>query len=126
MLLAARAGVAKLADARDSKSRSAQTECGFDPRLRHHLPTSCGVIFGGRFRFVDVALQQLAVLLAQPRQLFAFGRRHSTRLASGPIVGADLTLPDPSGSDLMARPAPRERGTCSALAALPAACPITR
>ena len=34
------AGVAKLADARDSKSRSAQTECGFDPRLRHQLTTS--------------------------------------------------------------------------------------
>src|SRR5258706_683214 len=32
------AGVAKLADARDSKSREAQTSCGFDPHLRHHIP----------------------------------------------------------------------------------------
>src|SRR5207249_8877733 len=30
-----RAGVAKLADARDSKSRSVHPECGFDPHLRH-------------------------------------------------------------------------------------------
>ena len=34
-LSAPRAGVAKLADARDSKSREAQTSCGFDPHLRH-------------------------------------------------------------------------------------------
>ena len=31
------AGVVKLADTRDSKSREAQTSCGFDPRLRHHI-----------------------------------------------------------------------------------------
>ena len=31
-----KAGVAELADARDSKSRGAYTSCGFDPHLRHH------------------------------------------------------------------------------------------
>src|SRR6516162_7866229 len=36
-LLFPRAGVAELADARDSKSREAQTSCGFDPHLRHHV-----------------------------------------------------------------------------------------
>ena len=30
------AGVAKLADARDSKSRGVQAPCGFDSHLRHH------------------------------------------------------------------------------------------
>jgi hypothetical protein len=34
-LTALRAGVAKLADARDSKSRSLNGECGFDSLLRH-------------------------------------------------------------------------------------------
>src|SRR5881396_1941710 len=33
-----RAGVAKLADARDSKSRGLQGPCGFDPHLRHQRP----------------------------------------------------------------------------------------
>ena len=32
-----RAGVAKLADARDSKSRAGHPACGFDSLLRHHL-----------------------------------------------------------------------------------------
>ena len=34
-----RAGVAKLADARDSKSRAGHPACGFDSLLRHHLST---------------------------------------------------------------------------------------
>ena len=38
-LAAFRAGVAKLADARDSKSRSLNGECGFDSLLRHTLLT---------------------------------------------------------------------------------------
>ena len=33
----ARAGVAKLADALDSKSSGAYTPCGFDSRPRHHV-----------------------------------------------------------------------------------------
>ena len=37
LLNASRAGVAKLADARDSKSRSLNGECGFDSLLRHHV-----------------------------------------------------------------------------------------
>jgi hypothetical protein len=32
-----RAGVAELADARDSKSRDLHWSCGFDPHLQHHL-----------------------------------------------------------------------------------------
>ena len=47
ILPASRAGVAKLADARDSKSREAQTSCGFDPRLRHCLFDSCGPAHAG-------------------------------------------------------------------------------
>ena len=45
-----RAGVAELADAPDSKSGSAQTECGFDPRLRHQTPQGVGRFARARMR----------------------------------------------------------------------------
>jgi hypothetical protein len=37
LIVRGRAGVAELADARDSKSRSGQLECGFDSLHRHAL-----------------------------------------------------------------------------------------
>jgi hypothetical protein len=36
LIFALRAGVVKLADARDSKSRGVHSPCGFDSHLRHH------------------------------------------------------------------------------------------
>src|SRR5580658_8322705 len=36
MFALAQAGVAELADARDSKSRDLHWSCGFDPHLQHH------------------------------------------------------------------------------------------
>ena len=36
-----RAGVAELADARDSKSRDLHWSCGFDPHLQHQIHTLC-------------------------------------------------------------------------------------
>ena len=41
MVVRSRAGVAKLADARDSKSRSLKRECGFDSLLRHLIWGRC-------------------------------------------------------------------------------------
>ena len=43
-----RAGVAKLADARDSKSREAQVSCGFDSHLRHHSTRSLPSLARGK------------------------------------------------------------------------------
>ncbi len=37
MVFLQRAGVAELADARDSKSRDLHWSCGFDPHLQHQL-----------------------------------------------------------------------------------------
>ncbi len=39
MVFLQRAGVAELADARDSKSRDLHWSCGFDPHLQHHSPS---------------------------------------------------------------------------------------
>ena len=37
MVVAIHAGVAELADARDSKSRALHWACGFDPHLQHQI-----------------------------------------------------------------------------------------
>ena len=50
-----RAGVAKLADARDSKSRSAYAECGFDSLLRHQ-PSLVQLGEGCRARVAKAAI----------------------------------------------------------------------
>ena len=42
------AGVAKLADARDLKSRDLKRSCGFDPRPRHQIPQEiCKLVKSG-------------------------------------------------------------------------------
>lgn len=55
MRVAVRAGVAKLADARDLKSRDPEGSCGFDPHPRHQI----SLVYVDIYRLLSLRLNSI-------------------------------------------------------------------
>ena len=104
VLLPFRAGVAKLADARDSKSRSGHPECGFDSLLRHHRSPSVRSVPHEGFRHSAIGAPAprpsgaipSSGTIAHPRFARCRTRASGTRPSALPRLGLRARFPPPA------------------------------